>query len=117
MVGGRTREVRALRLLALTLILVPTAARAQGRYTVGVAGAYARPLGEFGKNVRQGFGLDGFGTLGVDSRGIFSLRADLGYVQYSSKTEPFFLSDTSSSSRRRRAGSSRWASARSSWRR
>ena len=92
MVGGRTREVRALRLLALALLLAPSATHAQGRYTVGVAGAYAQPLGEFGKNVRQGFGLDGFGTLGVDSRGIFSLRADLGYVQYSSKTEPFFLS-------------------------
>ena len=103
MVGRRDRPMStSRRLLVLVLTLAPGAARAQvidplpvragTRYTVGAAGVYAQPLGEFGRNVRQGFGLDGFGTLGVDSRGIFRLRAELGYLQYSSKTEEFFLS-------------------------
>jgi hypothetical protein len=54
---------------------------------------YAQPLGEFGQNVRQGWGLDGHGTYGVDSRGILGLRAELGYLQYASKTEPFSVSN------------------------
>jgi hypothetical protein len=41
--------------------------------------------------VSNGFGLDGMGTLGLDSRGIFSLRAQLGWLQYSRKTETFFV--------------------------
>jgi hypothetical protein len=63
-----------------------------GRHTVGGGGVYAQPLGEFGQNVRQGWGLDGHGTYGVDSRGIFGLRAELGYVQYASRSEPFSIS-------------------------
>ena len=68
----------------------------------------------------NGFGLDGMGTIGLDSRGIFSLRAQLGWIQYSRKTETFFvqsgLRPRSSSSRRRRAACSPSASGRSSWR-
>ena len=64
-----------------------------GRHTVGGGGVYAQPLGEFGQNVRQGWGLDGHGTYGVDSRGIFGVRAELGFLQYSSKTEPFSISN------------------------
>jgi hypothetical protein len=63
-----------------------------GRHTIGGGGVYAQPLGEFGQNVRQGWGLDGHGTYGVDSRGIFGLRAELGYLQYASKSEPFSIS-------------------------
>jgi hypothetical protein len=63
-----------------------------GRHTVGGAGVYAQPLGEFGRNVRQGWGLDGHGTFGVDARGIFGLRGEIGYLQYASKTEPFLIS-------------------------
>jgi len=62
------------------------------RHTIGAAGIYGQPLGEFGENVRRAFGLDGFGTLGIDQRGVFSLRAELGYQQYSSKSEPFVIS-------------------------
>lgn len=83
-------RVRAL--LALALLVTPAAARAQARVTVGAAGVYGQPLGQFGNSVKRAFGLDGFGTLGVDPQGIFSLRAELGYMQYSTKTEPFFLS-------------------------
>ena len=76
----------------LALAALPLAAGAQSRYTAGVAGVYGKPLGVFGDNVRQGFGLDGFGTLGLDQRGIVSLKAELGYIRYNSKTEPFLAS-------------------------
>jgi hypothetical protein len=78
--------------IAAALILAPLAAQAQARYTVGIAGLYGQPLREFSENVRRGFGLDGFGTIGVDPSGIFSLKAELGYIRYSRKTEPFFAS-------------------------
>jgi hypothetical protein len=74
------------------LVLVPTLGRAQGRITVGGAGIYGQPIGEFSQNVRRAFGVDGFGTLGLDPQGIISLRAELGYQQYASKSEPFFAS-------------------------
>jgi hypothetical protein len=48
-----------------------------------------QPLGQFGDNVRRGFGADGFGTLGIDPRGIFSLRGELGYIRYNRKAEEF----------------------------
>ena len=78
--------------LALALLLSPLAAHAQTRYTVGLAGAYGQPLDEFADNVKRGFGLDGFGTLGLDSQGIFSLKAELGYIRYNRKSEPFLAS-------------------------
>ena len=67
---------------------IPTAgnpASAPARYSSGIAANVGEPLGEFAQNVGTAFGLDGFGTLGLDSRGIFSLRAQLGWLQYSSK--------------------------------
>ncbi|MEO8562260.1 MAG: hypothetical protein ABI601_09310 [bacterium] len=78
--------------VALALALAPATARAQSRITVGAAGIYGQPIGEFSQNVRHAFGLDGFGTLGVDAQGIFSLRGELGYQQYASKSEPFLVS-------------------------
>jgi len=87
-------------LVALLLALAPIAAHSQvidpvrvkppGRFKVGVAGIYGQPLGEFGQNVRRGFGLDGHASYGIDPRGIFSLRADIGYLQYGSRSEEFF---------------------------
>src|SRR3954468_17098196 len=47
---------------------------APARHSAGIAFNFAQPLGDFGQNVRNGFGIDGMGTLGLDSRGIFSLR-------------------------------------------
>ena len=60
----------------LALLLSPLAAEAQSA-----------------DNVQRGFGLDGFGTIGLDAQGIFSLKAELGYIRYNRKTEPFFASD------------------------
>jgi hypothetical protein len=78
--------------LALALALTPLAAHAQSRYSVGLAGVYGQPLDEFADNVKQGFGLDGFGTLGLDRQGAFSLKAELGYIRYNRKSEPFLAS-------------------------
>jgi hypothetical protein len=78
--------------LALALALTPLAAHGQSRYTVGLAGVYGQPLDEFADNVKQGFGLDGFGTLGLDRQGAFSLKAELGYIRYNRKSEPFLAS-------------------------
>jgi len=75
----------------LALLLLPFAAQAQARYTVGLSGLYGQPLGPFADNVRHGFGLDGMGTLGLDTRGIFSLKAELGWIRLDSKSEPFIV--------------------------
>lgn len=89
---------------ALVLALAPALAGAQvlgggvpsrvpvGRHMVGGAGMYGQPLGEFGENVKRGFGLDGAATFGVDARGIFGIRGELGYLQYNRRTEEFFVS-------------------------
>jgi hypothetical protein len=74
---------------ALALLLLPVAAQGQSRYTAGVSGLYGQPLGVFADNVRRGFGLDGMGTIGLDTRGIFSLKGELGYIWYNRKSEPF----------------------------
>ena len=78
---------------ALALLLTPLAAHAQARYTVGLSGVYGQPLGQFGDNVLHGFGFDGMGTLGLDSRGIFSLKGELGWVRYDRKSERFLAND------------------------
>ena len=74
--------------------LIPAAASsvpAPARHSVGIAFDVGQPLGEFARNVGTAYGLDGFGALGLDSRGIFSLRAQLGWVQYSRKDETFWV--------------------------
>ena len=73
--------------------LLPAVTTSSGyaRHSAGIAFNVAQPLGDFSKNVSNGFGVDGMGTLGLDSRGIFSLRAQLGWIQYSRKTETFFV--------------------------
>ena len=84
--------------IALAMALAPVAAGAQilpstlsttARHSAGGSGVYAQPLGEFGQNVKRGFGLDGAATYGVDSRGIFGLRGELGNLSYNTKREPF----------------------------
>ena len=77
-------------LLVATLALIPVTARAQ-RFTVGAAGIFGQPIAEFADNVNHAFGADAFGTAGIDTRGIFSLRADISYQQYLSKSEPFLV--------------------------
>jgi len=85
--------LRARTVIIVALLLVPALrpAHAQARYSAGLAGIVGQPLGDFGRNVSNGFGLDGMGTAGLDSRGIISVRAQLGWMQYSRKTESFFV--------------------------
>jgi hypothetical protein len=76
---------------ALGLLLLPLTAQGQARYTVGISGLFGQPLGPFADNVDRGFGLDGMGTLGLDSRGIFSLKAEIGWMRLNSKSERFIV--------------------------
>lgn len=46
----------------------------------------ANPVGEFDENVDVGFGVSGFGRYEMDPAGIFSLRADLGFINYGNET-------------------------------
>ncbi|MEO6529266.1 MAG: hypothetical protein ABIP93_21790, partial [Gemmatimonadaceae bacterium] len=95
-------SLRRWQLIVLALCVAPIAVSAQileapprltpQRHTVGAAGLYGQPQGEFADNVKRAFGLDGFGTLGLDPRGIFSLRAELGWQQYGSESEEFIVS-------------------------
>jgi hypothetical protein len=78
-------------ILAALLIPALQPVQAQARYSAGLALIVGQPLGEFGDNVSSGVGLDGMGTIGLDSRGIFSLRAQLGWLKYSRKTESFLV--------------------------
>jgi hypothetical protein len=75
----------------LGLLLLPLTAQGQARYTVGISGLYGQPIGPFADNVTRGFGLDGMGTIGLDTRGIFSLKAELGWIRLASKSEPFIV--------------------------
>jgi hypothetical protein len=78
---------------ALALLLCPLVAQGQSRYAIGIAGLYGQPLGPFADNVRRGFGLDGMGSIAFDQFGIFSLKAELGYVRLAKKSEPFIADD------------------------
>lgn len=84
-------RIPTLLVAVLLLFAAGRPAHAQMRYSAGIAANVGQPLGEFAQNVGTAFGLDGFGTLGLDSRGILSLRAQLGFLQYSSKDETFWV--------------------------
>ena len=77
----------------LALLLSPLAAEAQSP-TPSAEAASMASRSAFSPTTSSGaFGLDGFGTIGLDPQGIFSLKAELGYIRYNRKTEPFFASD------------------------
>jgi hypothetical protein len=81
------------RLVVVALLLLPAyrPARAQMRYSAGLAANVGQPIGDFAQNVGTAFGLDGFGTFGLDPRGIVSLRAQLGFLQYLRRDETFWV--------------------------
>ena len=97
-----THRIPRLAIAAFLLVAGPTAAHAQlvpavnpatapARHSAGIAFIVGQPLGDFKQNVSNGFGFDGMGSLGLDSRGIVSLRAQIGWLQYSRKTETFWV--------------------------
>ena len=92
-------------LLALTAALAaPTAVSAQGfqsfdtlgtpRMHAGLAVSVAQPIGEFSDYVGAGGGLHGFFRVGLDPRGIVSLRLNAGFLQYGNETKRVCLSST-----------------------
>lgn len=62
------------------------------RFTVGGGIEYAQPVSQFRQNVDHGFGGGGWARLHVDPAGVFSLRADVHYVNYGNHTQYFALS-------------------------
>lgn len=60
----------------------------------GASVVYGRPTGDFASYVNQGFGVDGFARWKVDRRGIFSLGAEGGWMQYGRETMRVPLSST-----------------------
>jgi hypothetical protein len=77
---------------AALLLLIPAAASAQRqdefevlrpvRAEVGGQAFYGLPVGEFGDNVKQGWGLAGHGTYFVQDDGYLGLRVDVGFMNY-----------------------------------
>lgn len=84
----RTKTV----LLLATALLVP-AGHTAGQEVPGpirgfVGGEFlvSSPVGEFADNVGTGFGLAAHGRYAFDDTGLFSLRADIGFLNYGNET-------------------------------
>jgi opacity protein-like surface antigen len=45
-----------------------------------------KPVGQFAENVDIGFGVEGWARWALDERGLFSLRGDLGFLNYGNET-------------------------------
>ena len=58
------------------------------RFTIGGALLLSEPRGELADNIDKGFGGDLYGLFRVDPAGVFSLRADIGGLEYGSETIP-----------------------------
>lgn len=58
------------------------------RFTIGGALLMSDPRGELANNIDNGFGGDLYGLFRIDPAGVFSLRADVGGLQYGSETIP-----------------------------
>ncbi|HEX6307202.1 MAG TPA: hypothetical protein VFZ69_03380 [Longimicrobiales bacterium] len=64
------------------------------RFYVGIQGAYARPVGEFGDYVKHGGGLDLHLAWPIAAGGPLALRAGGGFVVYGSETREVCFSTT-----------------------
>jgi len=64
--------------------------RSSGVFTV----IQSRPTGALGDNIGLGYGLNGTYLFRLDQRGVFSLRADAGFVQYGEESKHVPLSNT-----------------------
>lgn len=90
------RALMRLPLVVVLLLVVAADAQAQShrrapffptRFTVAGDLLVAQPKGEFGANVENGFGANVVLLYKLDRSGAFSLRADLGGMQYGSETK------------------------------
>lgn len=90
------RAITRLSLVAMLSIVGASASEAQRvprgalfptRFTIAGDLLVAQPKGEFGSNVDNGFGGNVVFMYKLDQAGVFSLRADLGGMQYGSETK------------------------------
>lgn len=89
------RAITRLSLVATILFVGASAADAQTRrgplsptrFTIAGDLLVAQPKGEFGSNIDEGFGGNVVFMYKLDQAGVFSLRADLGAMQYGSETK------------------------------
>jgi hypothetical protein len=86
-------------LLAAVLATAPTAALAQrgpstAHFFAGGTVGVAQPAGEFADHIDNGFGLAGHVLYRPDSRGVFGLRLEGGFVNYGRESRPVALSST-----------------------
>jgi len=58
------------------------------RFTIGGGLLMSQPRGELANNIDNGFGGDLYGLFRIDPMGAFSLRADIGGLEYGSETIP-----------------------------
>jgi hypothetical protein len=88
---------RIVPLVALAALALPAALHAQRstrtfdftrepRHHVGFDVNYGQPVGVFRDFVKQGFGFGGHYRYAFDREGIFSIRADAGWLQYGRET-------------------------------
>jgi hypothetical protein len=63
------------------------------RFSYSVSVIHSRPQGDLARNVGLGYGIDGGAMFRFDDAGVFSLRADIGGVQYGSTSRPITLGD------------------------
>jgi hypothetical protein len=90
------RALKSLSLVAVLTIVGAVQANAQSRprgplfptrFTIAGDLLVAQPKGEFGSNIDQGFGANVVFLYKLDKAGVFSLRADLGGMEYGSETK------------------------------
>lgn len=86
--------------LAISLTIPPDLAgqvgweEASPRFHAGGHVLLADPLGGFGDVVDVGFGVHGFGRAALDPRGLLSLRAEMGFLNYGHESQRVCLSAT-----------------------
>jgi opacity protein-like surface antigen len=72
---------RSVILVAASIVILAAPASA-ARWEAGGHFIVAQPTGEFDKVVNEGYGLEGYGVLGLEPTGMLGLRVDLGFVNY-----------------------------------
>lgn len=87
--------------LGVSLSILPTELQGQvapadvsPRFHAGGHVLLADPLGGFGDVVDVGVGLHGFGRAALDPRGLLSLRAEVGFLNYGNESQRVCLSAT-----------------------
>jgi hypothetical protein len=82
-------------ILAAFALTAPADAQRRGspppRFAAGLRFAVINPVGSFGDAVDAGFGVDAHALVHLVPSGVFSLRADLGFLNYGSESDPVCL--------------------------